>query len=131
MTAPSTKTALMRRLNPVLRNPRSSKVNCQVLIAASGTPAALPEVTLAERGYKGTVYQTHGVANSDFLRVGARPIHKQYVVPEMSPFMGTKHTGKFPGKMIWVHHTHDASLWPSQGVGMQNNVAIDFARRFA
>jgi hypothetical protein len=56
------------------------------------------------------------------FRVGSRPIHKQYVIPEMSPFMGTKHTGKFDGKMIWVHHTHDASLWPSQGVGMRNNV---------
>jgi hypothetical protein len=37
--------------------------------------------------------------------------------------MGTLHTGKFEGKMIWVHHTHDASLWPSQGIGMRNNVA--------
>jgi branched-chain amino acid transport system substrate-binding protein len=40
-----------------------------VLIAASGTPAALPARTLKDRGYKGVVYQTHGVANNDFLRV--------------------------------------------------------------
>jgi len=40
-----------------------------VLIAGSGTPAALPEKTLKERGYKGVIYQTHGVANNDFLRV--------------------------------------------------------------
>lgn len=40
-----------------------------VLIGASGTPAALPEKTLKERGYKGLIYQTHGVANADFLRV--------------------------------------------------------------
>ncbi|PMS37587.1 amino acid/amide ABC transporter substrate-binding protein (HAAT family) [Trinickia symbiotica] len=40
-----------------------------VLIAASGTPAALPAKELKERGYKGKVYQTHGVANNDFLRV--------------------------------------------------------------
>jgi branched-chain amino acid transport system substrate-binding protein len=40
-----------------------------VLIAGSGTPAALPARTLKERGYKGTIYQTHGVANNDFLRV--------------------------------------------------------------
>jgi branched-chain amino acid transport system substrate-binding protein len=40
-----------------------------VLIAASGTPAALPARELKERGYKGKVYQTHGVANNDFLRV--------------------------------------------------------------
>ncbi len=40
-----------------------------VLIAGSGTPAALPAKTLKERGYKGKIYQTHGVANADFLRV--------------------------------------------------------------
>lgn len=40
-----------------------------VLIAGSGTPAALPQKTLKERGYKGVIYQTHGVANNDFLRV--------------------------------------------------------------
>ena len=40
-----------------------------VLIAGSGTPAALPQKTLKERGYKGKYYQTHGVANADFLRV--------------------------------------------------------------
>ena len=40
-----------------------------VLIAGSGTPAALPQRTLKERGYKGAIYQTHGVANNDFLRV--------------------------------------------------------------
>jgi branched-chain amino acid transport system substrate-binding protein len=40
-----------------------------VLIAGAGTPAALPAKALKERGYKGKVYQTHGVANNDFLRV--------------------------------------------------------------
>jgi branched-chain amino acid transport system substrate-binding protein len=40
-----------------------------ILIAGSGTPAALPQKTLKERGYAGTIYQTHGVANNDFLRV--------------------------------------------------------------
>ena len=43
-----------------------------VLIAGSGTPAALPQKTLKERGYKGKIYQTHGVANNDFLRVGGK-----------------------------------------------------------
>jgi branched-chain amino acid transport system substrate-binding protein len=45
-----------------------------VLIAGSGTPAALPQVALAERGYKGRIYQTHGVANNDFLRVGGKNV---------------------------------------------------------
>jgi branched-chain amino acid transport system substrate-binding protein len=40
-----------------------------VLIAGSGTPAATPHKELIARGYKGKIYQTHGVANADFLRV--------------------------------------------------------------
>jgi branched-chain amino acid transport system substrate-binding protein len=40
-----------------------------VLVAGAGTPAALPQKTLKEKGYKGVFYQTHGVANNDFLRV--------------------------------------------------------------
>jgi len=43
-----------------------------VLIAGSGTPAALPAKVLKERGYTGRIYQTHGVANADFLRVGGK-----------------------------------------------------------
>jgi len=40
-----------------------------ILIGASGTPGATPQKELVARGYKGKVYQTHGVANPDFLRV--------------------------------------------------------------
>jgi branched-chain amino acid transport system substrate-binding protein len=45
-----------------------------VLIGASGTPAALPQRTLLERNYGGTIYQTHGVANPDFLNVGGEDV---------------------------------------------------------
>jgi branched-chain amino acid transport system substrate-binding protein len=48
-----------------------------VLIAGSGTPAALPAAALVERGYTGKVYQTHGVANNDFLRVGGKNVEGQ------------------------------------------------------
>ena len=40
-----------------------------VLIGAAGTPGATPQKELVARGYKGKIYQTHGVANPDFLRV--------------------------------------------------------------
>jgi branched-chain amino acid transport system substrate-binding protein len=45
-----------------------------ILIAGSGTPAALPQKALRERGYTGKIYQTHGVANNDFLRVGGKDV---------------------------------------------------------
>lgn len=50
-----------------------------VLIAGSGTPAALPQKTLKERGYNGKVYQTHGVANADFLRVGGKDVEGTFL----------------------------------------------------
>ena len=41
-----------------------------ILIGASGTGAALPQAALRERGYKGLIYQTHGAASMDFIRIG-------------------------------------------------------------
>src|SRR5262245_2026218 len=40
-----------------------------ILVGASGTAAALPQTTLRERGYKGLIYQTHGAASMDFIRI--------------------------------------------------------------
>ena len=45
-----------------------------VFVGASGTPAAMPQITLRERGYKGKVYQSHGVTSKEFLRVGGKAI---------------------------------------------------------
>lgn len=50
-----------------------------VLIAGSGTPAALPQKALKERGYAGKIYQTHGVANNDFLRVCGKDCEGTYL----------------------------------------------------
>ena len=50
-----------------------------IVIGASGTPAALPATTLVERGYKGTIYFNHGVANNDFLRVGGKDVEGMFV----------------------------------------------------
>lgn len=41
-----------------------------VLVVASGTPSVLPQVTLQDRGFKGQIYQTHGTATKEFMRVG-------------------------------------------------------------
>lgn len=50
-----------------------------VLVAGSGTPAALPQKSLKERGYTGKMYQTHGVANADFLRVGGKDVEGTFL----------------------------------------------------
>ncbi|MGB3446300.1 MAG: ABC transporter substrate-binding protein [Xanthobacteraceae bacterium] len=43
-----------------------------ILIGASGTAAALPQSTLRDRGYKGLIYQTHGAASMDFIRIAGK-----------------------------------------------------------
>ena len=45
-----------------------------VFIAGSGTPSALPEITLVEKGYKGKFYQSAGSTNLDFIRVGGKAV---------------------------------------------------------
>lgn len=43
-----------------------------VLVAASGTAAALPVIALRERGYTGPIYQTHGAVTRDFIRIAGK-----------------------------------------------------------
>jgi branched-chain amino acid transport system substrate-binding protein len=43
-----------------------------ILIGASGTAAGLPQTDLRERGYKGLIYQTHGAASMDFIRIAGK-----------------------------------------------------------
>lgn len=45
-----------------------------VYIFSFGTPGVLPQTELVKRGYKGKIYQTHGIANADFLRVGGKSV---------------------------------------------------------
>jgi branched-chain amino acid transport system substrate-binding protein len=45
-----------------------------VLVAGVGGPGVLPEITLRDQGYKGTIYQTHGVATDDFIRLGKEKV---------------------------------------------------------
>ncbi len=45
-----------------------------VLVVASGTPSAMPQVALLDRGYKGQIYQTHGTATKEYIRVGGKAV---------------------------------------------------------
>jgi branched-chain amino acid transport system substrate-binding protein len=51
-----------------------------VLIVASGSGAAMPHKGLVERGYaKGKIYQTHGAATFDLIRVGGADVEGSFV----------------------------------------------------
>src|ERR1700758_1001123 len=58
-----------------------------ILVGASGTAAALPQTELRDRGYKGLIYQTHGAASMDFIRIAGKAAEGVIMAsgPVMSP----------------------------------------------
>jgi branched-chain amino acid transport system substrate-binding protein len=105
-----------------------------ILIGASGTPGATPQKELVARGYKGRIYQTHGVANPDFLRVmGAEgngtllPIGPMLVweqLPESNPVKKaaaeyiTKYEAKYgkDSRSTFGGHAYDAFMLLNKAV---------------
>jgi branched-chain amino acid transport system substrate-binding protein len=95
-----------------------------ILIGASGTPGATPQKELVARGYKGKIYQTHGVGNPDFLRVvgkdgngtllpiGPMLVYEQLpdsnVVKKASAEYVTKYEQKFGTRTTFGGHLWDA-----------------------
>ena len=58
-----------------------------ILVGASGTAAGLPQTELRDRGYKGLIYQTHGAASMDFIRIAGKAAEGVIMAsgPVMSP----------------------------------------------
>jgi branched-chain amino acid transport system substrate-binding protein len=51
-----------------------------ILIAASGSGAAMPHKGLVERGYpRNKIFQTHGAASLDLIRVGGKDVEGSFV----------------------------------------------------
>jgi branched-chain amino acid transport system substrate-binding protein len=51
-----------------------------VIVVASGAPAAMPHISLVERGYKGQIYQTHGAPTPAFLKLGGKALEGGVIV---------------------------------------------------
>jgi len=58
-----------------------------MLVVASGSGAAMPEMAIVDRGFKGKIYQTHAAATKDLMRVGGKAVEGTYVVsgPVIAP----------------------------------------------
>jgi hypothetical protein len=65
-------------------------------------------------------YYRHHISDdpaNDFLRLDGEPIYPQHEMPLQSSLMGVAYSGHYDNrKLMWIHHTHDASLWPPQGI---------------
>ncbi len=75
-----------------------------ILVAGSGTPAALPQTALVERGYKGRIYQTHGAANKDFIRVGGKAVEGT-VLPVGPIMVAAQLPDSHPSKQPGIEYT--------------------------
>lgn len=58
-----------------------------ILVGGSGTGAALPQIAVRERGFRGIVYQTHGAVTKDFIRIAGKNAENTIMVsgPAMVP----------------------------------------------
>jgi branched-chain amino acid transport system substrate-binding protein len=50
-----------------------------MVVVASGSGAAMPQLGLVERGFKGKYYQTHAAASKDLMRVGGKAVEGTFV----------------------------------------------------
>lgn len=73
-----------------------------VLVGASGTGAALPQIALRERGFKGTMYHTHGAVTKDFIRIAGKSA--EGVVLPSGPLVVAELLPDSPQKKVAVEH---------------------------
>lgn len=77
-----------------------------VIVAASGTPAALPNLALAERGYAGQIYHTHGSASLDFIRVAGKSAEGS-ILPVGPVVVASQLPDSHPSKVIGMKYTSE------------------------
>jgi branched-chain amino acid transport system substrate-binding protein len=91
-----------------------------VLIVASGSGAAMPEMAVVERGYKGKIYQTHAAATRDLMRVGGKAVEGTYVVSGPA-VIAEQLPDSHPSKKLAVDFV--AKYEKAQGAGNRNQFA--------
>lgn len=91
-----------------------------MVVVASGSGAAMPQLGLVERGFKGKVYQTHAAATRDLMRVGGKAVEGTFVtsgpvvVAEQLP-------DNHPSKALGVKF--NAEYEKIHGAGLRNQFA--------
>ena len=91
-----------------------------MLVVASGSGAAMPEMAILDRGFKGKIYQTHAAATADLMRIGGKDVDGAYVVsgPAM---VGAQLGDSHPSKKAALDFL--AGYEKAYGVGSANQFA--------
>lgn len=79
-----------------------------MVVVASGSGAAMPQLGLLDRGYKGKIYQTHAAATKDLMRVGGKAVEGTYVTS---------------GPVVVAEQLPDSH--PSKALGVKFNAAYE------
>jgi branched-chain amino acid transport system substrate-binding protein len=93
-----------------------------VLVAGSATPAVLPQKTLVERGYKGRIYQTHGIGTLEFLKVGGKDVEGTFF-PTGPAVVARQLPESHPTKKVAVTFTNRYEA--AYGAGTMTQFAAD------
>lgn len=75
-----------------------------ILVVASGTPSVMPQLALQERGYKGQIYQTHGTATKEFIRVGGKAVEGT-ILPVGPVVVADQLPDSHPSKKLGIEYT--------------------------
>jgi branched-chain amino acid transport system substrate-binding protein len=73
-----------------------------ILVGASGTGAALPQISLRERGFKGLIYHTHGAVTKDFIRISGKAA--EGVILPSGPLVVAELLADSPQKTVALEH---------------------------
>ena len=96
-----------------------------ILVAGVGGPGVLPQTTLRDQGYKGAIYQTHGVATDDFIRLGKEKVEGTVLaagpmlvideIPNSNPIkaVATNYIGVYERQFGQKPATFGANTWDS------------------
>jgi branched-chain amino acid transport system substrate-binding protein len=81
-----------------------------MVVVASGSGAAMPQLGLVDRGYRGVYYQTHAAASKDLARVGGKAVEGTFVTA---------------GPVVAAEQLPDSN--PSKALGVKFNAAYEAA----
>jgi branched-chain amino acid transport system substrate-binding protein len=79
-----------------------------MIVVASGSGAAMPQLAIVDRGYKGKFYQTHAAATRDLMRIGGKAVEGTFVTT---------------GPVVVAEQLPDSH--PSKALGMKFNAAYE------